>query len=187
MAQMLVVTGFEPFAGLPNNPSAAVLPLLPDRLGDHPIETMVLPVDSSKIEAALEGIWAKRPTAILHAGLRRDARDRIYIERIALNLLDFEDPDNAGLVLRDRPVIDGAPLALEARMPVHAILDAWRSAGIKGEISTSAGTFLCNQTFYLSLSRAPCKVGFVHVSPDVDLGTIRRALILALQKAGLQT
>jgi pyroglutamyl-peptidase len=183
---MLVVTGFEPFAGLSYNPSAAVLPLLPDRLGEHPIETVVLPVDSEAIERALEPIWAKRPIAILHTGLRREATERIYIERIALNLLDFEVQDNAGRVLRDRPVIDGGPLALEARVPVRAIMDAWRSAGISAEISTSAGTFLCNQTFYLSLSRSPCNVGFVHVPPDLDLETIRRALVLALQKAGLQ-
>jgi pyroglutamyl-peptidase len=167
----IVVTGFEPFAGLDYNPSARVLDLLPNEIAGHEVARFVLPVDSARIAIDLEALPLPGAAAVIHCGLAQD-RPVISLERIALNLLDFGDrPDNAGKIERDREIVAGGALALPSRLPVRAVLEAWRRAGIPSIASTSAGTFLCNQCFYLSLARLPKEVpcGFVHLAPDEKL------------------
>ncbi|MCC7384121.1 MAG: pyroglutamyl-peptidase I [Deltaproteobacteria bacterium] len=171
----MVVTGFEPFGGLDSNPSSALLPLLPDRIEGHAVERFVLPVDTDRIAGALEALPLERARVVLHLGLALDRRV-VSLERVALNIRDFELTDNAGRRVRGDAVVAGGPLALPVRLPYRAILDAWGAAGIPGEPSSSAGTFLCNQCLYLSLARLPAevRVGFVHVAPDEQIFRARR-------------
>lgn len=166
----VVVTGFEPFDGLPYNPSAAVLEHLPRAIAGHDVHTAVLPVDTRRIEAALDALPADDVALVLHLGLAAE-RAVVSVERVALNLLDFGRPDNAGNVILDAEVVSGGPLALPVRLPVRAILAAWQRALIPAATSTSAGTFLCNQTLYTSLTRrdARTQVGFIHLPPDETL------------------
>lgn len=170
----LVVTGFEPFDGLPHNPSAAVLTHLPATVGGRVLHTAVLPVDSARLGGAL-GALPHDAAVVLHLGLAAD-RPAITLERVGLNLLDFSRPDNAGRTVVDAEVVPGAPLALPTRLPVRAILAAWRAAGIVATTSTSAGTYLCNQALYLSLHQraADVRVGFVHLPPDEVLAASGR-------------
>ncbi|GAA6754528.1 pyroglutamyl-peptidase I Cysteine peptidase. MEROPS family C15 [Thermus arciformis] len=167
---MLLVTGFEPFGGLSHNPSQAVLDLLPEALGGLPLRKALLPVDAKKVGEALQALYAERPQAVLHLGLA-EGRPLLSLERLAVNLLDFERPDNGGRTLQDTPVVPGGPLALEARFPIKRILARWREAGIPGRPSLSAGSYLCNQVFYLSLYHLPesVPVGFLHLPPDETL------------------
>jgi pyroglutamyl-peptidase len=167
----VVVTGFQPFDGLPHNPSAALLALLPARIGGHAVRTAVLPVDTVAVMGALDALPGDDVVLLLHLGLAQD-RAVICAERVALNLLDFGRPDNAGNVIVDREVVAGGPLALPARLPVRAIAEAWKRDGLPGALSSSAGTFLCNQVFYTSLAGRPLDVpvGFIHLPPDEVLG-----------------
>ncbi len=95
-------------------------------------------------------------------------RTTLSIERVALNLLDFNIADNAGKLERDRPVIPDGPAAYFATLPVRTIKEQLCAAGIPTEISNSAGAYLCNQMMYTALhwaaNRDPAPhVGFVHV------------------------
>lgn len=166
----LLVTGFEAFGRFRHNPSEALLTRLPAAVGGFEVRTRTLPVDTRRIGAALAPLWAQAPAAVLHLGLAHE-RTRLSLERVALNLLDFELADNAGLRVEDQPVEPGGPLARPSRLPLRAILAAWREASVPGELSTSAGTFLCNQSLYLSLAALPerCPVGFIHLPPDETL------------------
>lgn len=168
----VVVTGFEPFGGLDHNPSAALLDLLPQSIGGHAVSKHLLPVDSSRIAEALSALSLDRARLVIHTGVATD-RPLISLERVALNLLDFRVADNAGALTRDRPIAEGAPLALETRLPYRAILDAWAAAKIPSIASTTAGTFLCNQCFYLSLRQVPVRLGFIHLAPDETLAASR--------------
>jgi pyroglutamyl-peptidase len=80
------------------------------------------------------------------------------------------------------------------RFPVKAVLRRWREAGIPASQSLSAGSYLCNQAFYLSLFHLPeeVPVGFLHLPPDETLALQRggpyvplkeqaRAVLLALE------
>jgi pyroglutamyl-peptidase len=190
---MVLVTGFEPFGGLPHNPSEALLALLPEALGGRPLRKALLPVDTERVGEALFALYREGPEAVLHLGLA-EKRPLISVERLAVNLLDFEHPDNGGRVLEDTPIVPEGPLALPARFPVKEVLRRWREAGIPARQSLSAGSYLCNQAFYLSLFHLPeeVPVGFIHLPPDetlalskpgpyVPLEVQARAVLLALE------
>lgn len=163
----ILVTGFEPFGRFSHNPSQALLARLPAAVGGLELRTATLPVDTRRVEASLAPLWAAEPAAIMHLGLAAD-RARLSLERVALNVLDFETADNAGVRLEDQPIEAEGPLARPSRLPLRPILAAWRSLAVPAELSSSAGTFLCNQTMYLSLAARPerCLVGFIHLPPD---------------------
>ena len=95
-------------------------------------------------------------------------RMAISIERVAINLLDFRIADNAGDKVTDEPIVPGAPAAYFATLPVREMYNSIRAAGIPCELSTSAGTFLCNQVMftilhYMARNRLGIPAGFVHL------------------------
>ncbi|MEQ9500665.1 MAG: hypothetical protein RIT81_27590 [Deltaproteobacteria bacterium] len=178
------VTGFEPFEGVPENRSALAVERLEDDLADHRLRTAVLPVDTDAVGPALETIYASAPVAVLHVGVAE--REAICVERTAVNRRRFRVPDNAGRVLQDMPVIEGAPEELSSRLDVQAIQRALVEDGHVARISDDAGTYLCNQTMFTSLYRLPASVptGFLHVPVRADVerivAAIRRVLTITL-------
>jgi pyroglutamyl-peptidase len=75
-------------------------------------------------------------------------------------------------------VVDGAPAAHFTTLPVRAIIDAVRIAGIPAGISLSAGTYLCNEVMFHSLERSaatgwPAISGFIHVPQLVEQFEVR--------------
>jgi pyroglutamyl-peptidase len=95
----------------------------------------------------------------------------ISIERVAVNLLDFRIPDNAGNQVSDQPVVPGGPAAYFTTLPVRAILDHITSHGIPAQLSLSAGAYLCNQVIYVLLHHLQSQdlklpAGFIHL-PDL--------------------
>jgi len=190
----ILVTGFEPFAGLSHNPSSAVLEHLPERLDAARLVRATLPVNTRLAPEALSALYHRhQPDAALHLGLAA-GRALLSLERLAINLLDFEIADNGGHRLRDTPILRDGPLALPTRLPIRTIQADWAQAGIPGVISNSAGLYLCNQVMYLALWWLPQEVpaGFVHLPPDetlalhqpqafVPLQTQARAIQMALE------
>jgi pyroglutamyl-peptidase len=88
------------------------------------------------------------------------------LERVAVNVRDFPIPDIDGLEPVDEPICDGGPDAYLSTLPIKTILSCWRQAEVPGYVSNTAGTFLCNQIFYLArhLTRhTATAVGFIHV------------------------
>jgi pyroglutamyl-peptidase len=73
----------------------------------------------------------------------------ISVGRVAINLLDFRIPDNAGNRMNDQPVVSEGPAAYFTTFPVCQILDALKENGIPAELSLSAGAYLCNQVTYI--------------------------------------
>jgi pyroglutamyl-peptidase len=195
----LLVTGFEPFAGAVANPAEEVAKALDGRaVGGAVVRGAVLPVHH--VEA---GLWVARlleevaPAAIVHLGLA-GGRARIALERVAVNVMDFDAPDNAGYRAQDEPCVVGGPAAYFATLPLGAILAALLADGIPAYVSNTAGTYLCNQTLYgtlhlLATRRLSVPVGFIHLpllpsmvaasgleQPSMDAGTMVRAVEIAL-------
>ena len=91
----------------------------------------------------------------------------LRLERIAVNIADFEIPDNVGHMTRG-PVVEGGAEAYRSTLPIHAIQDRLLAAGIPARLSGSAGTYLCNALMYHALRACaehapgvPC--GFIHL------------------------
>ena len=76
---------------------------------------------------------------------------------------------------------------------MERILRAWQEAGIPGYLSQSAGSYLCNFSFYCAAQAAQdlgvaCRVGFLHVPllPHLVTDPQREpSMAMALQEAGL--
>jgi pyroglutamyl-peptidase len=164
----ILVTGFEPFGGLSANPSEELAKAVDGRrVGGLDVVGIVLPVHHAdaarRLTTALE---ETRPAAVVHLGLAA-GRARVALERVALNVMDYETPDNAGFRATGEPCVPGGPTAYFATLPLAAMLKALVDDGIPAYISNTAGTYLCNQTLYWTLhavrerSRPP-EVGFIH-------------------------
>jgi len=199
----VLLTGFEPFGGSQVNPSAQVVRTLArDGLPGVALHSAILPVDRQGGPATLlNAVRALHPDAIVCLG-EATRRMAISIERVAINLLDYRMADNAGHQAIDEPIVPDGPAAYFVTLPVRAMLEAVRAAGIPAELSLSAGAFLCNQVtyellHYLTTHQLAIPAGFVHLPalpeqvtnayppmPSMALATMTcgiRAVIGALQ------
>ena len=114
-----------------------------------------------------EAIEREAPDAVLCLG-QAGGRAAITPERVAINVDDARIPDNAGEQPVDRPTVPGGPAAYFATLPVKAMAEAIRAAGVAAEVSNTAGTFVCNHLMYAVLhllaERYPgVRAGFMHV------------------------
>jgi pyroglutamyl-peptidase len=197
---MILVTGFEPFGGHPSNPSEEIAKAVDGRIvGGLAVRAAILPVHH--VEAAREAarlLVEHDPLVVVHVGLAV-GRARIALERVALNVMDYELADNSGYLARAEPCVPGGPAAYFATLPLGEILDALAREGVPVYLSNAAGTYLCNQTLYSTLHAVTrdgrrTQVGFMHVplsppmvaasgleQPSMDTGLGVRALEVALR------
>jgi pyroglutamyl-peptidase len=90
------------------------------------------------------------------------------MERVSVNVLDFDYPDNVGVMRKGDVVNRGGAEARISNLPFEKIIDAWHGAGVPGYVSNSAGTFIGNQALYEALSLTensmpPVLTGLVHL------------------------
>jgi len=196
---VILLTGFEPFGTYAENPSADVAKALDGRtVGAGLVRSAVLPVDHARAAGRVaELVDELTPGAIVHLGLA-GARARIALERVAVNVMDFEIADNAGYRAAGEPCVAGGPAAYFSTLPLEAMLEALTAHGVPAYRSTTAGTYLCNQTFYttrhlVDRRGAGTPVGFIHLplspamvaasgldAPSMDLPLMIRAVEIAL-------
>jgi pyroglutamyl-peptidase len=164
-----LITGFEGYGGRGRNPSGETALALNGRtIAGVRVEGRRLPVSFSALAAGLEGLLDEvEPDIVISVGLW-PGEPMMRLERIGINVADFEIPDNEGTLRSDVSVRDAGSAALLATLPNREIRDALLSAGIPARISATAGTFLCNAALYTTLSLAARKhraplTGFVHV------------------------
>jgi len=170
----ILVTGFGPFPGVKDNPSATLMRALQTRrahfelLGIH-LETHVLPVIYHGLAARLAALTADTaPDAILHFGVA-PRRKIISVETRARNHANRGAPDAQG----DSPSSDTLDAKGDeshaVRIPAAAIAARIRAAGIAAETSRDAGDYLCNATLYETLrGRKHLPAGFIHIPPPAE-------------------
>lgn len=166
---LVLVTCFEPFGGSHVNPTMAIAKLLetmPCSRGSRAY--VALPVVGG---ADAGSAWWKlsplidslKPDAVVSLGESAKA-EAITFERVAINLRDSRIADNAGVLVVDEPVIEGAPDAIFTTLPVRELAQACIDAGVPSALSLSAGSFLCNEIMYRLLADDRVGLaGFIHV------------------------
>ena len=174
----LLLTGFERFHTHPSNPSAQAAEALDGQAaGQVQVVSALLPVEPQAAAAALRALLERhQPDAVLLTGLAA-GRPQVTVERVALNVMDFLIPDNAGQTYRDLPACTekDAPAAYLSTLPLRAVVKGWHSAGIPGSISNTAGLYVCNFVLYHALhqlarlGRAQVPCGFLHVPANAEL------------------
>lgn len=158
----ILVTAFEPFGEISTNSTQMVLDELKS---DSFVEKLVLPVESNKCFEILKNrIDSQHYDYVILLG-QASRRDKISLERIAINVLDFPIVDNAGNRFIDSAVIEGDDCAYFSTLPIRDIYKDLQSSGIPCEISNTAGTYICNEIFFRGLSHTrnrETKLGFIH-------------------------
>lgn len=174
MKRKLLITGFDPFGGASINPAWEAVKLLPETIADFEIHKLEIPtVYGLAAQKVLEKAAEVQPHVILCIG-QAGGRAAVTPERIGVNIRDAKIADNAGNQPVGQFVAQDGPAAYFATVPVMAMADAIRAAGLPGQVSNSAGAFVCNDTLYSLLhhySGTNVKVGFIHVPWLPEQGT----------------
>lgn len=170
MPARLLVSGFDPFEGVPWNPSGA----LALRLGERPpagFETraVVLPTVFGEAARRLGDLLARfQPTHVVAFGVGAHPTE-VRVERFAVNLADAGGRgDNVGRTPGEEAILTGGPTGYFSTLPVRELVAHLRAAGLDGRASTGAGTFVCNDLFYRTMHLCttlpePPRAGFVHL------------------------
>ena len=191
MRKKLLITGFDPFGGANINPAWEAVKLLPETIADFEVHKLEIPtVYGLAAQKVLKKAGEIRPDVILCIG-QAGGRAAVTPERIAVNIRDAKIADNAGNQPVGQFVAEDGSAAYFATVPVMAMADAIRAAGLPGQVSNSAGAFVCNDTLYSLLHRyagTDVKVGFIHVpwlpeqgTPSLPLAQTARALEAAIR------
>ncbi|QNP40356.1 pyroglutamyl-peptidase I [Lysobacter solisilvae (ex Woo and Kim 2020)] len=195
----VLLTGFAPFGGETVNPSwQAAQQLHGRRIGGHRIVARQLPVAfGASLKELRSAIREVKPSLVLCVG-QAGGRAAIALERVAINVDDARIPDNAGAQPIDAAIVVDGPAAYFTGLPIKAMLDALRAAGIPAEVSQTAGTYVCNHVFYglmHALRNRRIRGGFVHIpyspeqaahhpgAPSLPVETVVDGLRIALRTA----
>jgi pyroglutamyl-peptidase len=198
VSRHVLLTGFEPFGPHSVNPSELLVRSLDGRIiGGRLIHGRILPVESSTLRGRLEtALREERPEFAIGLGYG-PGRYALGLERVGVNVLEFDIPDASGTKRSGASVVAGGPGGFLATLPFDEILGAWTSAGVPGYVSDSAGTYLCNQWLYemlaLTANASPATpAGFIHLpalpAQALELGAARTpSMTLELMVRGIET
>ncbi len=194
----LIITGFDPFGGETINPAWEAVRRLPDTVADFRLTKLEIPTQFENASKKVLEAAKNDPADVIICIGQAGGRSAVTPERIGVNLMDATITDNAGISPKEQPCVPGGPDGIFSTLPVRAMAQAICDAGLPGEVSPSAGTFVCNDTLYRLLYHfrgTETKVGFVHVPflpqqakegvPSMELGQMVQALeavICALHK-----
>lgn len=162
----LLITGFDPFGGESINPSWEAVKALPETIGTWQLTKLEVPTVFGKAgETVLAAAEKLHPDAVLCVG-QAGGRAAITPELVAINLRYGRIADNAGCAPMDEPVWPDGPAAYFSTLPVRNMAQAIVDAGLPGQVSYSAGAFVCNDLLYTVLNHyagTPVRAAFIHV------------------------
>jgi len=168
MAKVLL-TGFDPFGGSDVNPAwEAVKSFESKAVAGVDLVIQMIPTVFHKSIQTLEATIAReKPDIVICVG-QAGGRTDITVERVAINVDDARIPDNEGNQPIDVPIYAEGPAAYWSTLPIKAIVNNLRKAGIPASVSQTAGTFVCNHLFYglahLIATKYPrVRGGFIHI------------------------
>ncbi len=197
----LLLTGFEPFGGEKINPSWEVVQQVSaEGVEGVEIVTKLLPtVFGRSIDEVIRTIDEEKPDLVISLG-QAGGRSEITIERVAINISDAGSPDNDNNQPVDMPIADSGPAAYFSTLPIKAVVEELRRAGIPARVSNTAGTFVCNHVMYgvlhyIAERKLPIRAGFIHIpylpeqavkhrgAPSMSLSDMTRAVKVAISAA----
>ncbi len=186
--QRILVTGYGPFLDHLENPSLKVAALM-DEISDR-CDHIELPVEFSKLDESLAAVSLEKYCVIILLGLA-GSRTMVTPEKVALNWCYCPGrPDNEGRTFEqgEKLIEDGAN-ALFATFPVEELTDFLKKKGIESQLSFTAGTYVCNATFYKVLNscmKTKSKACFIHIPAKVDCRALAESLIEFIESLTLE-
>src|SRR2546428_6703860 len=100
------------------------------RFGACETRGAVLPVHHADAATRLAALLTETdPVAVVHLGLAA-GRARVALERVAVNGLDYDQPDRTGFQASGEPIAPGGPAPDFPTLPLLALPQALTPAGI---------------------------------------------------------
>lgn len=170
----ILVTGFEPFGEDTVNPSGEIVKKLSkdrkfaEKYPGVEFVFRVLPVSYEKSISALEEIYLTGEFDFsLHLG-QAGGVAAITLERVAVNLMDSEHPDNDNVTKVDEKISVESADAYLTVVNVKALAQYLNKKKIPAVISYTAGQYICNEVYFYSMERSrrtknPRQCLFVHL------------------------
>lgn len=180
----LLLTGFGPFPGVPDNVSARLVKELAQNVradfgnaltsnaGPVNVHAAILPTEWQSAPSRLRALVKMiNPNISLHFGVASGASG-LRIETRAVNACLLED-DAAGLQPASSVLQPGSDPFRHATLPFAQIVTRLTEMGLPAYLSDDAGTYLCNAVLYHALQSErgtwmPERVGFIHVPDTLD-------------------
>jgi len=167
----ILLTGFGPFPGVPDNATALLVPRLAQAattlFSSHQVIGEILPTEWARAPARLRSLINDRGVVLtLHFGVSQGARG-FQLELVSRNLQTSVN-DAAGKLPASGRVVASGPDLLASTVPAERIAGRLLGLGYPCATSDNAGAYLCNALLYHSLAAArelddPHLAGFVHV------------------------
>ena len=198
----LLLTAFDPFGGDKVNPALEAVKLVSSQVDSVEIVKVEVPtVFRKSIATVAAAIEKEKPDAVLCIG-QAGGRYDITPERVAINLDDTRIQDNEGNQPIDLPIYEDGTPAYFSDLPIKAMVQNIREAGLPASVSNTAGTFVCNHLMYgvlytLAKNYPGVRGGFMHVpfipeqvvgrpapAPSMNLHDIARGIEAAIQAIG---
>jgi pyroglutamyl-peptidase len=172
---LILLTGFGPFPGVPDNATARLIPRLAKAARElfpaYDVAAEILPTEWTATPQKLAELIARPGTVLaLHFGVSH------HVEGFQLELVGRNRckpiADAAGRMPAADCLLDDGPAELASTLPVARIVQRLTQLGVPVRTSTDAGGYLCNALLYHSLGAAgplakPHLVGFVHLPVDL--------------------
>lgn len=185
MPVQFVVTGFSKFEGVDNNPTEKIVRNLDDYVekrggikgGASLSCCRVLQVGTKDVASFLEqqaGILKDSQETVVWLHLGVSALSRAFqLEQQAVNNASFSVPDEDGWQPDGQKIVDTEGLSIDScirsDLNVEVLVGNLREQGFDTQLSSDAGTFVCNWTYCSSLHLCHCRGSggwhslFVHV------------------------
>lgn len=184
----LLITAFGPFPGVPRNPSEKLARMLASNRAFAAkavaVSVRVFPTAYAGIgEQIVAAVAETRPDAVLMLGVA-SRRRHLSVEKQGANRASLIHRDADGRKPSGLLLERGSPAFRPARAPVVRLAAAGARTGFPSRVSRSAGTYLCNASYYLMLGALPAHVScvFLHIPK-----TQRRDAFARLERAVLTT
>ena len=164
----VLITGFDPFGGEKINPAWEAVNALPNEVdGVEVIKVQIPTVFKKSAQKLFEAIESVKPDAVICVG-QAGGRFDFNVERVAINADDARIPDNEGKQPIDVKIFEDGENAYFATLPIKAMVEEAKKAGVPASVSNTAGTFVCNHImysllYYINKNKLNIRGGFIHV------------------------
>lgn len=196
----VLITGFDPFGNEKINPAIEAVKKLDDKIAGADIIKLEIPtVFGKSIERLEKALEKENPDITICVG-QAGGRNRISIERVAINISDARIRDNERNQPIDEPIFEDGDAAYFAKLPIKAMVKEMNDKNIPGEVSNTAGTYVCNHIMYgllynIDKKYPNMKGGFIHIPflpeqvidkkdrPSMSLDLIIKGITAAIEAA----
>jgi pyroglutamyl-peptidase len=168
----ILLTGFGPFADVAANPSERIARHFGSiGFAGHELTCRVLPVSFRRADEDIRRLLKElKPDVALLTGVAGKS-SRFRLESLAANEDRARVPDYDGDSPQNCAVVHAGPESLSSHFDLDSIVTRLAAEGFPVDISTNAGRYVCNHTYYAALHEIAStglatRCLFLHVPPD---------------------